>query len=160
MTEATPISTPLDVNWIKTILPHRFPFLMVDRVVEISHDPPRIVAIKNVTANEPHFLGHYPDYPVMPGVLIVEAMAQAAAIFMLIQPESKGRIPFFTGIDAVKFRRQVVPGDQLRIEVDITRLKRRGGKSNARCLVDGQLAAEAQLTCMLGDAQQEDQAAE
>ena len=156
MTEAAQTPTVLDVNQIKSIIPHRYPFLMVDRVIEISQNPGRIVAIKNVTADEPHFAGHYPDYPVMPGVLIIESMAQAAAIFMLMQPENKGKIPFFTGIDGVKFRRQVVPGDQLRIEVDIIKMKRRFGKTDARCFVDGQLAVEAQLTCMLGESQDEE----
>ena len=142
---------PLDVNQIKAIIPHRYPFLLIDRVISIDAPAMKLVAIKNVTVNEPFFIGHYPELPVMPGVLQVEAMAQAACIFLLLQPQNRGKVPFFTGIDGVKFRRQVVPGDQLRIEIDVTKLKSRVARCNTRCLVDGELACEAELTCMLAE---------
>ena len=142
----------MDINQIQQIIPHRFPFLLVDRVIEMDVEKGHLVAIKNVTMNEQHFVGHYPHQPVMPGVLMIEAMAQAAAILMLAQPQYKGKTPYFSGIDEAKVRRMVVPGDQLRIEVDVIKFKSRAGKTAARCLVDGQLACEAILTCMLGDA--------
>jgi 3-hydroxyacyl-[acyl-carrier-protein] dehydratase len=141
----------MDINKIRETIPHRYPFLLVDRVLEIDIAKNRLVAIKNVTANEQYFMGHYPDRPIMPGVLLIEVMAQAAAVFMLSVPQNKGKIPYFTGIEAAKFRRVVVPGDQLRIEIDFLRLKSRAGRTAARCLVDGNVVAEAILTCMLGD---------
>ena len=150
MTEATPVL--MDTMKIRETIPHRFPFLLVDRVLEMSIENRTLVAIKNVTANEQHFVGHYPNQPVMPGVLIIEAMAQAACILLLAQPEYAGKTPYFAGIDEARFRRVVVPGDQLRIEVQVTKLKSRLGKTNVRCTVDGHVAAEAVLTCMLGDA--------
>jgi 3-hydroxyacyl-[acyl-carrier-protein] dehydratase len=153
MTEENSTNIALDVNQIKELIPHRFPFLLVDRVLSIDLENLRLTAIKNVTVNEPFFVGHYPDLPVMPGVLQVEAMAQAACIFLLRKPENKGKVPFFTGIDGVKFRRQVVPGDQLRIEVQVVRLKPRVAKCQVQCLVEGAVTAEALLTCMLGDAE-------
>ena len=152
MTEAAPSPMVMDINQIKQIIPHRFPFLLIDRVIEINLENGRLVAIKNVTANEQHFMGHYPEQPVMPGVLIIEAMAQAAAVFMLSQPQNKGKLPYFTGIEDAKFRRMVVPGDQIRIEVQVTKLKSRVAKCETRALVDGRVAAEALLTCMLGGA--------
>ncbi|MFW5870441.1 MAG: 3-hydroxyacyl-ACP dehydratase FabZ [Candidatus Sumerlaeota bacterium] len=141
----------MDVNAIKKIIPHRFPFLLVDRVIEINEEKSKITAIKNVTMNEPHFPGHYPEMPVMPGVLQVEAMAQAACILFMDKPENKDKVPFFTGIDAVKFRKQVIPGDQLRIEVETTAMRRRVAKCDAKAYVGDKLAVEAKLTCMLGD---------
>lgn len=150
MTETEKTDVVMDINRIREILPHRFPFLMIDRVIEIDYENLRLVAIKNVTMNEPFFAGHYPDVPVMPGVLQVEAMAQAACIFLLRKPENEGKVPYFTGIDSARFRRQVIPGDQLRIECELLRLKKRVAKCQCRCLVNGEMVAEALLTCMLG----------
>lgn len=120
------LAAPLDVPAIERVIPHRFPFLMIDRVVELSDD--KVIAIKNVSANEPYFAGHFPGHPIMPGVLQVEAMAQAGAVLALNQLADPGEKPlvFFMGIDKVKFRKPVVPGDQLRIEVQPTR---KGGVS-------------------------------
>ena len=144
----------MDVNRIKEILPHRYPFLMLDRVLELDKEAPhRIVAIKNVTVNEPFFQGHYPKLPVFPGVLQIEAMAQAACLALLDLPGYENKVPFFTAISEVKFRRQVVPGDQLRIEAEILKLRKRAAKCKATCTVDGQVTANAILTCMLGDAE-------
>lgn len=139
------LAAPLDVTAIERVLPHRFPFLLVDRVVELSDD--KVVAIKNVSANEPYFAGHFPGHPIMPGVLQVEAMAQAGAVLALNQMAEPGQSPlvFFMGIDKVKFRRPVVPGDQLRLEVEPLR---KGGaiwKMQGRALVDGQVASEAEF---------------
>lgn len=136
---------PLDVTAIERVLPHRFPFLLVDRVVELGED--RVVAIKNVSANEPYFAGHFPGHPIMPGVLQVEAMAQAGAVLALNLLAEPGQTPlvFFMGIDKVKFRKPVVPGDQLRLEVVPTR---KGGaiwKMQGRALVDGQPVSEAEF---------------
>ena len=136
---------PLDVTAIERVLPHRFPFLLVDRVVELGDD--RVVALKNVSANEPYFAGHFPGHPIMPGVLQVEAMAQAGAVLALNLLAEPGQQPlvFFMGIDKVKFRKPVVPGDQLRLEVEPTR---KGGaiwKMQGRALVDGQLVSEAEF---------------
>src|SRR5207247_8420401 len=111
----------LDVNEIRRILPHRYPMLLVDRIVELSTE--RIVGIKNVTANEPFFAGHFPGFPVMPGVLIIEAIAQVGAVAVLGMPENKGKLAFFAGLDEVRFKRQVVPGDTLRLEVTLTRVR-------------------------------------
>ncbi|MGF7184595.1 3-hydroxyacyl-[acyl-carrier-protein] dehydratase [Desulfitispora alkaliphila] len=133
-----------DVNQIRQILPHNYPFLLVDRILEVKEGK-GAVGIKNVTINENFFQGHFPDYPVMPGVLIVEAMAQVGAVALLKKPEFAGKIAFFTGIDKVRFRRQVVPGDQLRIEVELTQLRGNIGKSQAKAFVDGELACEGQL---------------
>lgn len=139
----------MDVGEIKKLLPHRYPFLLVDRVLEIEGKK-RIVAIKNVTANEDFFNGHFPAKPVMPGVLIIESMAQVAGLVMLAEEEHQGKIPYFTGIDNARFRRPVVPGDQLRLEVEVVRIKGNVGRVNGRALVDGQVAAEAELMFVLG----------
>lgn len=135
----------LDIQQIKEIIPHRYPFLLVDQILEIEEGK-RAVGLKNVTANEPFFQGHFPDYPVMPGVLIVEALAQVGAAAMLIKEENKGKIGFFAGIDNCRFKRQVMPGDQLRLEVEIIRLKGPIGKGKAVATVNGELACEAEIT--------------
>ncbi len=142
----------LDVNDIKKILPHRYPFLLVDRIIECDDDT-RIVGIKNVTTNEPFFQGHFPEYPVMPGVLIVEAMAQAACILALRILKREGHASvLFTGIDGVKFRKPVVPGDVLRLE--LTKIKQRGDlfRFQGQAFVGEQLVTEGTLQAILGKA--------
>src|SRR5450755_1181735 len=127
---------------IRDILPHRFPFLLVDRIVELEAD--RIVGIKNVTANEPFFQGHFPEFPVMPGVLIIEAMAQTAGVLVLGQiPDRENKLVFLVSVERAKFRKPVVPGDQLRMEAIITKNKISVAKITAKATVDGQLVAEA-----------------
>lgn len=139
----------MEINEIKDLLPHRYPFLMVDRV--LSYEPQkRIVALKNVTVNEEFFNGHFPQRPVMPGVLIIESMAQVAGLVMLVQDEHKGKIPFFTGIDNARFRRTVIPGDQLILEIDVLRIKGNVGKVRGKALVGDEVAAEADLMFVLG----------
>lgn len=132
-------------------IPHRYPFLLVDRVLEMVPGESG-KGIKNVTMNEPFFAGHFPGTPIMPGVLIVEAMAQLGAMVVLSLPENKGKLAFFAGIDSMRFRRQVVPGDQLFMEVEITRMKGPIGKGSVKALVDGQVAAEGTVMFALGDA--------
>jgi 3-hydroxyacyl-[acyl-carrier-protein] dehydratase len=139
----------LDITEIMAILPHRYPFLLIDRVVEMERKQ-RIVAIKNVSANEPQFTGHFPDFPIMPAVMTVEAMAQAGGALLLTEvPDRDSKLMVFTGIDEAKFRRQVVPGDQLRIEVSVLNWRTRAVKMRGVCTVDGAVAAEAVITCML-----------
>ncbi|MGD0097001.1 MAG: 3-hydroxyacyl-ACP dehydratase FabZ [Terracidiphilus sp.] len=136
-----------DIQEILGILPHRYPFLLIDRVVEFERGK-RLVAIKNVTVNEPFFQGHFPNVPIMPGVLVIEAMAQAGAIIMMNEiPDRNKKLAVFTGIDKAKFRNQVTPGDQLRIEVDVLAFKSRMGRMEARATVDGKLACQATLSC-------------
>jgi 3-hydroxyacyl-[acyl-carrier-protein] dehydratase len=138
-----------DIQEILGLLPHRYPFLLIDRVVEFERGK-RLVAIKNVTMNEPFFQGHFPDYPIMPGVLVIEAMAQAGAIIMMNEiPDREKKLAVFTGIERAKFRRPVVPGDQLRIEVDVLAFKRRLGRMEANAFVEGKLACQAILTCSI-----------
>ena len=139
----------MDIAAIKSLLPHRYPCLLVDRVIEFEPRR-RIVAIKNVSTNEEFFNGHFPQRPVMPGVLIIESMAQAAGLIMLVEEEHRDKIPFFTGIDNARFRRPVVPGDQLRLEVDVLRLRGNVGVVKAQAVVDGNTAAEAKLMFVLG----------
>ncbi|GGE85105.1 3-hydroxyacyl-ACP dehydratase FabZ [Priestia taiwanensis] len=139
----------LDVTQIKEIIAHRYPFLLVDRILEVE-DGKRAIGIKNVSANEEFFNGHFPDYPVMPGVLIIEALAQVGAVAILKPEENRGRLAFFAGIDNCRFKRQVVPGDQLRLEVEMTRVRGSIGKGKAIATVDGELACEAELTFALG----------
>jgi beta-hydroxyacyl-ACP dehydratase FabZ len=132
-------------------IPHRYPFLLVDRILEMEEGR-RIVAIKNVTMNEPYFQGHFPGAPVMPGVLIIEAMAQAGAVLLLHgMAERDSRLILFTGIDKARFRRPVVPGDQLVFTLDVLRLRTRAMKLKCVAEVDGQLAAEAEIMSALVD---------
>ena len=146
------METVLDITQILAILPHRFPFLLVDRIIEYEPGK-RVVGIKNVTLNEPFFAGHFPGAPVMPGVLIVEAMAQTAGVLMLGNvPDRKNKLVFFTGIDGAKFRRPVVPGDQLRLELSVLKYRpHRYIKLRGEALVDGLLVAEAEISSSLVD---------
>ncbi|MGB6974458.1 MAG: 3-hydroxyacyl-ACP dehydratase FabZ [Terracidiphilus sp.] len=138
-----------DIQEILEFLPHRYPFLLIDRIVEFE-PAKRLVAIKNVTINEPFFQGHFPGYPIMPGVLVVEAMAQAGGIIMMHElPDHNEKLVVFTGIERAKFRRPVTPGDQLRIEVDVLAFRTRAGRIAGRATVDGKLACEATLTCQV-----------
>ncbi len=139
----------LDIQAIREILPHRYPMLLVDRIVELEAD--RIVGIKNVTANEPFFAGHFPDFPVMPGVLIVEAMAQVAGVLVLRDLGSRQKAVFLASIDSAKFRRPVVPGDQLRIEMKVGRRKASVAKMYGQATVDGQVVAEVEVMCKLAE---------
>ncbi len=134
----------LDIKQIQEILPHRYPFLLVDRIISLEEGK-KAVGIKNVSVNEPYFQGHFPGFPVMPGVLILEAMAQVGAVIVLKMPRFTGKIALFAGIDKVRFRRQVFPGDQLRIEVEVLKLRSAVGKSYAAAYVGEDLAAEAEL---------------
>ena len=139
----------LDITQIQAILPHRYPFLLIDRVIEIERKK-RIVALKNVTANEPHFAGHFPGYPIMPGVLIVEAIAQAGGALLLTEiPDREHKLMVFTGIERAKFRKPVLPGDQLRIEVIVVAWRSTAVKMEGKAFVDGKLACEARISCAL-----------
>ena len=142
----------ITINEILAMLPHAYPFLLVDRIVEIELGK-RIVGIKNVTYNEPFFPGHFPGRPIMPGVLIVEAMAQTAGVllFKSMPEEDYKRSVFFLGMDNVKFRKPVVPGDQLRLELEITRHHQSIWGFTGKAFVDGKLVAEADLLAMLGE---------
>ncbi|KAB3539688.1 3-hydroxyacyl-ACP dehydratase FabZ [Alkaliphilus pronyensis] len=135
---------------IQKIIPHRYPFLLVDRIVEMEAGK-RAIGLKNVTINEPFFQGHFPDNPIMPGVLMVEALAQVAAITCMNLKENHGKLGVFTGIDNCKFRRQVVPGDTLRLEIEMKALRRSIGKAEGKVYVDDQLACSASLTFALID---------
>ena len=139
----------MDILEIMSILPHRYPFLLIDRVIEMEPRT-RVVAIKNVTINEPHFVGHFPDYPIMPGVLTIEAMAQAGGTLLLTEiPDRGDKLMVFTGIEEAKFRRPVLPGDQLRIEVTVLHWRSRAVKMHGVCTVDGKVVADAKITCQL-----------
>lgn len=129
---------------IQKILPHRYPFLLIDKVVEISEN--KITAIKNVTINEPFFQGHFPGNPIMPGVLITEALAQVGAVMLLSMEENKGKLGVFTGIDGFKFRRQVVPGDTLRLEAELLKYRHGMGKASVKVTVDGEVAAMGEIS--------------
>lgn len=135
-----------DIEWILSVLPHRYPILLVDRVLEMEPGK-RIVAVKNVTINEPVFLGHFPGRPVMPGVLLIEGMAQAGGLLLLHDiPDRQNKLLLFASIEEAKFRRPVVPGDQVRYEIEVLRLRSTYCKLAGKALVDGQLAAEAVLS--------------
>ena len=139
---------PLETAQIMQILPHRYPFLLIDRVVELERGR-RVVAIKKVSANEPQFTGHFPGRPIMPGVLIVEALAQTSAVAVLSLPENRGKLALFAGIDECRFRRPVLPGDTLRLEVTMEKLARAFGRGRGVASVDGQLAVEATITFVI-----------
>ena len=148
----------LDIGQIMEYLPHRYPFLLIDRVIEFERAK-RIVAIKNVTINEPFFNGHFPGYPIMPGVLVVEAMAQAGCILLLNEvADREKKLALFSGIDGAKFRRPVTPGDQLRLEVNVMSFRSRGGRMEGKAYVDGKLACEATLTCAVVPRRRRDEA--
>lgn len=140
----------IEADEIERIIPHRYPFLLVDRVVEIEEGR-RGVGIKNVTANEWFFEGHFPGRKIMPGVLIVEALAQVAAVTLLCRVDAGGKVPLFGGIEQLRFRRPVVPGDQLRLEFELEKMRGPVGKGKVRATVDGQVAAEGSITFALAD---------
>ncbi len=145
---APDLTLPIEAAEIMRIIPHRYPFLLVDRVVELEPGK-RVVAIKNVTANEPQFTGHFPERPIMPGVLMVEAMAQAGAVAVLSLPEYAGKLALFAGIDECRFRRTVVPGDTLRMEVTLEKLRGMFGRARAVASVDGDVATEATISFII-----------
>src|SRR6201985_2081820 len=145
----SPASDALGITEIMQILPHRYPFLLIDRVVELKRME-RIVAIKNLAINEPFCQGHFPTYPIMPGVLMVEAMAQAGGVLLLTEvPDRDDKLMVFTGIDQAKFRAPVVPGDQVRIVVDVLKFSRRGATMRGNAYIDGKLVCEAEIKCQL-----------
>jgi 3-hydroxyacyl-[acyl-carrier-protein] dehydratase len=144
------VKAPLGPAEIRDLIPHRYPFLLVDRIEEIEPGV-RAVGLKNVTQNEPFFQGHFPDYPVMPGVLIIEAMAQVGAVGVMAGGKHRDRLALFAGIDGVRFRRQVLPGDILKMEVEITRLKGSVGRGKGSATVDGERVCEAELMFAFAD---------
>lgn len=136
---------------IRRVLPHRYPFLLVDRIISISDDGKSAVGVKAVSSNEPFFQGHFPDLPIMPGVLIIEALAQCAGASLMGDIEQSGKLAMLAGVDGFRFRRPVIPGDLLRLEVTLTRLRGPIGKVNARATVDDQLVAEGEITFAIAD---------
>jgi 3-hydroxyacyl-[acyl-carrier-protein] dehydratase len=147
--EQTAARTTMDIIEIMSLLPHRYPFLLIDRVVEMERKQ-RIVAIKNVTINEPHFQGHFPGYPIMPGVLMVEAIAQTGGALLLTEiPDRDQKLMVFTGIENARFRRPVLPGDQLRIEVTVLQWRSRAVKMLGNITVDGKLVCDATVMCQV-----------
>ncbi len=139
----------LEAHEIQRVLPHRYPFLLVDRILEI--DPDHAVGIKNVTVNEPFFQGHFPGRPIMPGVLIIEAMAQVGAVALLNRPENQGKLALFAGLDKVRFKRPVLPGDCLRMEVTLEKMRGPVGRGRGEATVEGKLAARAEFLFALTD---------
>jgi 3-hydroxyacyl-[acyl-carrier-protein] dehydratase len=150
MTTETPTipALPLEAAEIMGIIPHRYPFLMVDRIIELEPGR-RVVGIKQVTANEPQFTGHFPGRPIMPGVLMVEALAQTAGVGVMTLPEYRGKLGLFAGIDECRFRRMVVPGDTLRLEVTVEKLRGMFGRVKGVASVDGEVAVEATLSIII-----------
>lgn len=151
--ETNPPNQEMDIRWIQSILPHRYPLLLVDRVVEMEYGR-RIVALKNVTYNEEVFQGHFPSHPVYPGVYLIEGMAQAGGILLLSkydETERAAKLLYFTSIERARFRRPVVPGDQVRFEIDVIRHRGSVGKLEGKALVDGKVAAEARLSSTMVD---------
>ena len=144
------METVLDSEGIKRLLPHRYPFLLVDRIIELR-PLERIVGIKQVSANESFFQGHFPGAPVMPGVLVIESMAQVAAVLFYRDETPGEKLIYFAGIENAKFRRPVIPGDQLRIEMEVLSRRSNFGKMSGRATVDGKLVAEAIVTCVIAD---------
>jgi beta-hydroxyacyl-ACP dehydratase FabZ len=141
----------MDVTRIMELLPHRYPILLVDRILEI-HGTQKIVGLKNVTINEPFFQGHFPGHPIMPGVLIVEAMAQTGGLLLMEQVKDRdNKVVYFMSLDAVKFRKPVVPGDQLRMEVEMLQFRGKIAKMKGVALVDGQVATEAEMMACVVD---------
>lgn len=138
----------MDIKEIMDIIPHRYPFLLIDKVIKIEEN--KITAIKNVTANEHYFQGHFPSEPVMPGVLIIESLAQAGAVALLSKDEFKGKIAYFAGINNAKFRRKVVPGDTLRLEVELTKIRGKAGVGYGIAYVEDKKVCEGELTFMVG----------
>jgi 3-hydroxyacyl-[acyl-carrier-protein] dehydratase len=145
---APPLTLPLEAAEIMRIIPHRYPFLLIDRVIELEPGK-RVVAVKAVTANEPQFTGHFPGRPIMPGVLMVEALAQAGAVAVLSLPEYHGKLALFAGIDDCRFRRTVVPGETLRLEVTLEKLRGMFGRAHAVATVDGEPAVEATISFVI-----------
>ena len=144
-------ATTMDITEIMSVLPHRYPFLLIDRIIEMERRK-RVVAIKNVTANEPHFTGHFPNFPIMPGVLVIEAIAQAGGALLLTEYSEHDRetkLMVFTGINDAKFRKPVVPGDQLRIEVTVLNWRTSAVRMRGVATVDGKIACEATVMCAL-----------
>lgn len=140
----------LDIQQIQQIIPHRYPFLLVDKVIEMTDTG--AVGIKNVTVNEPFFQGHFPGNPIMPGVLIVEALAQVGCVMALSMEENKGKLGVFTGMNHFKFRRQVKPGDTLRLEVNLISMRHGMGKADAKATVEGEVAATGEISFAIVDA--------
>lgn len=138
----------LNIDQIKELIPHRYPFLLVDKVIELEEGK-RAVGIKNVTANEPFFQGHFPDYPIMPGVLIVEAMAQVGCVAMMSMDENKGKLGVFAGLDKIRFKKEVRPGDTLTMEVEMLSVRRNIGKATAKAFVGEELACTGELVFAL-----------
>ena len=140
----------MDITEILKVLPHRFPFLLVDRILELEPNK-RVVGIKNVTINEPFFQGHFPGHPIMPGVLVIEAMAQVGGVAFLCDESNKGKILYLAGVDNARFRKPIVPGDQIRFEIDVVFVRAKIGKISGKAIVDGQVAVEAEITCAIVD---------
>lgn len=140
----------LDSNAIEKIIPHRYPFLLVDQIIELNLETGKVVGIKGVTSNEPFFQGHFPGRHIMPGVLIVEALAQTGAVGLLSREEFKGKVALFAGVEKCRFRRQVIPGDTLRLEVEIVKVRGPIGKGIGKAYVGDELAVNLEMTFAIG----------